>query len=142
MTATLAINNPGVFTDEVYTSTDLSRRASEVLNRARMCPVTISRNGEQFALLRREQAAELFSALAIMKSVVIFLSELRAELAGNPVSEPFAWLNAFEKDDLEKLSLEVSTAMQRAACGQAAWMTFFMIVSIISQRLTPPFCPV
>ena len=60
-TATMS-GHLGLFDDEVYSSTDLNRRSAEVLDHARKRPVTISLNGEQFALLNREQASRLVRA--------------------------------------------------------------------------------
>jgi hypothetical protein len=121
MSATATLNGFGVFSDEVYTSTDLNRRAGEVLNHAREHPVTISRNNEQFALLKREQAARLVRLVDRTSAILTLLSEVHAVIHGDNPSPPFAWLIIFEKDDLQKLCSEVLGAVGKAAGGIRDW---------------------
>jgi hypothetical protein len=113
----------GVFGDEIYTSTDLNRRSGEVLDRACMRPVTISRNNERFALLRREQAAGLFEAVHVLDKIVELLSEAKAAMAGEPPSASFSWLTIFDKDDLGKLCSEVLNETRSAFLGRTSWDT-------------------
>jgi prevent-host-death family protein len=119
MAAGLTISNGfgGLFGDQVFTSTDLNRRCGEVLNRAREHPITISRNNEQFALLRREDVARLFRALSRISLAVELMSEARTVMAGNPPSKSFSWLGVYEKDDLEKLCTEILEAASKATAG-------------------------
>lgn len=109
------------FGDEVFTSTELNRRAGEVLNHAREHPVTISRNNELFALLRREEVAKLVQAASKASAAVAVVSEAYALCAGGAVSIPYSWLTAFEPDDLRRLSTEVLTAIRQAFSGNADW---------------------
>lgn len=110
----MVIESFDVFADEVYTSTDLNRRAGEVLDHARSRPITISRNKEQFALLKREQAARLYRLVSQMYRASQLLSEIRVAMSGETPSEEFSWLSVYEKDDLEKLLDVVLTAMRHA----------------------------
>src|SRR5260370_42316141 len=95
------LNDLGVFGDKLYTSTDLNRRSGEVLNHAREHPVTISRNNEQFALLRREQAAQLVRTVKNISSAMAVLSAAQTALSGGPPE--LEWLKVFEKNDLQNL---------------------------------------
>jgi prevent-host-death family protein len=113
--ASATLNGFDVFADEVYTSTDLNRRSGEVLNRAREGPVTISRNNEQFALLRREQAARLIRTANRTTNALILLSEAHSVLAGVDPSPSYNWLKILEKDDLKRLCSEVLVAVRTAA---------------------------
>ena len=108
----------GVFGDEVYTSTDLNRRSGEVLNRARLGPVTISRNNEQFALLRRDQAASLVRTVSGIGEMVTVLSEAKSLISGGEPLPTLSWLRVFEKDDLEKLCTDVLCAARNALAGE------------------------
>ncbi len=99
--ASVALNSFGVFGDEVYSSTDLNRRSGEVLNHAREHPVTISRNNELFALLRRDHAAKLVRSVNTMHQV--------------------PWLKIYEKDDLQKLCSEVLNTARTASDGLCDW---------------------
>jgi hypothetical protein len=120
--ATATLNDFGVFGDEVFSSTDLNRRSGEVLNHAREHPITISRNNEQFALLRREMAAKLVRTVNSISSALEVLSQARVAIAGGSVSPAFAWLTIFEKGDLERLSAEVLEASREAANGSSDWV--------------------
>ncbi len=111
----------GLFSDEVFTATELNRHGGTILDRARRRPVTISRNNEQFALLRRDQAAKLVGTVNRIIRAVSLISEARAAIAGNPISEPFRWLEVYEKDDLEKLVSEVLSATVSAASCEGDW---------------------
>jgi hypothetical protein len=111
----------GVFADEVFTATELNRRGGTILDHARRRPVTITRNNEQFALLRREQAAELVGTVTRIAGAVSLLSEAHAAIGGGRASEPFRWLEEYGMDDLQKLFLQVLQATRRAASGECGW---------------------
>jgi hypothetical protein len=110
-----------MFGDAVFTSTDLNRRSAEVLNQARLRPVTISRNNEQFALLRREQAAQLVATAAQALPVAELLGAATAALSGAPAVSPYDWLGEFETDDLRRLCAEVAAALREALAGRTDW---------------------
>jgi len=101
-----------VFADDVFTSTDLNRRAAEVLNSARTRPVTISRNNEQFALLRRDQAAALMQAARAIGITAGLLRDAGRLLAGEPVD---SWLRGFGPEDLRTFSDELLAATSAVA---------------------------
>jgi hypothetical protein len=111
----------GVFSDEVFTSTELARRTSDVLNTAKERPVTVSRNQEQFALIRRDAMATLISKLTVLQSVVDIQSEIGLLLAGEKPSETYSWLEVFEKEDLQKMSAEILGAARQALIGRGEW---------------------
>lgn len=119
--ASATLNGFGVFGDEVYTSTDLNRRSGEVLNHARERPVTISRNNEQFALLRREIAAKLVNSMTKVQGVMRVLVAADAAVSGRDVDPFVSWLKVYEKDDLQKLCSEVLEATSMAVSGDADW---------------------
>ena len=102
--------NWSLFTDKLYTTTDLNRRTGEVLNHAQKAPVTISRNGEQFALLRRDQAAELVRAALQFGPILQLIESALSVAEGSQPSTPFDWLREFETSDLKKLVREVLVA--------------------------------
>lgn len=110
-----------VFADEVYSSTDLNRRSAEVLNHARLRPVTISRNTEQFALLRREEAARLVQTVKVLGGVVELLSEIQSAIAGQTPSHKFLWLKIFDKDDLKKMFSAVLGSTRNAFLENASF---------------------
>lgn len=111
----------GLFSDDVFTATELNRRGGAILDRARRGPVTISRNNEQFALLRRDQAAKLVGTVNRIFRSVALLSEVHTALEGGQASDAFKWLAVYEKDDLQKLFREVLAETRKAAAGERDW---------------------
>lgn len=107
MNATAPGLSAGVYTDEVFTATELNRRVGTILDRARVRPVTITRNHELFALVRREYAAGMIQMVRQMKSALEVLAAVHLALAGEPVAPQFSWLDVFEKDDLQRFASEV-----------------------------------
>jgi hypothetical protein len=119
--AEFASSGFSVFGDEVFTSTDLNRRSGEVLNPAREHPITISRNNEQFVLLRREHVARLFRTVNWVSMAVETMSEAQSVLSGGRASLPYSWLEIFDKDDLRKLCSEILEATRKATMGMLDW---------------------
>ena len=110
-----------IFSDEVFTATELNRRVGTVLDHARVHPVTISRNTEQFALLPREQAAKLFRTVSQMRSALALLSEAHRAIGGDEVSPEFSWLTVFDQDDLNRLISELLASVRGPAAGMGDW---------------------
>ena len=119
--AEFTLSGFSVFGDEVFTSTDLNRRAGEVLNHAREHPITISRNNEQFALLRREHVAQLVRTVNWVSMAVEIVSEAQSVLSGGRASLPLSWLEVFDRDDLRRLCSEILTATRKATAGMVDW---------------------
>ncbi len=115
------LNGLGIFGDDVFTSTDLNRRSGEVLNHARLRPVTISRNNEQFALLRREQAAKLINSFNKMQAILVILVGADAAISGRELPPSVSWLRVYDKDDLLKLRSEVLLATAQVVFGHEEW---------------------
>ena len=111
----------GLFGDEVYSSTDLNRRSAEVLDHARKGPVTISRNGEQFALFKREQAADLVRAALQFGPTLELVAGTLAVIEKREPPSSFAWLKAFDTDDLRKMIGEVLVASIAALHKSGDW---------------------
>jgi hypothetical protein len=110
----------GVFSDDVFTSTQLNRSASVVLNRARTRPVTIVRNNEQFALLRRDQASELVTAVAQLEETVRLILGVSALKDGKDPSASIAWIRALDEEERASMVEEVLAACKRAG-GDGGW---------------------
>jgi hypothetical protein len=123
-TASLAFRGFGLFSDEVFSSTDLHRRSAEVLNHARRTPVTIARNGERFALIRREQAASLVKGLAQMVEAAQLAQGAVALRRNCPDALPpsVAWMTAFDEEDRLSMLTEVLTACAQASTDDT-WET-------------------
>ena len=117
------LNQPfGLFSDEVFSSTDLNRRLGEVLNRARKNPVTIARNNERFALVKREHAATLVRGI---KQMADALNVVRGDVAlrkNRPDAVPAAaaWMKAFDEEDRLSMLEEILDGCIRASTDDAA----------------------
>lgn len=112
-----AVRSFGLFSDEVFTSTDLNRRSGEVLNHASKNPVTISRNNEWFALLRRDQAAALVKGLA---QTVLVLQMAQGAVAirkkaFESVPPSVSWMSAFDEEERLCMLSEIFAACVKAS---------------------------
>ncbi|WP_321472135.1 hypothetical protein [uncultured Paludibaculum sp.] len=117
-----AIARPAMFSDKMFTSTDLNRRSAEVLDTALRQPVTISRNADQFALMPREQAARLYRTVDGFVTVTRLLAAIALALSADGVQhEPYAWLAVYEKDDLQKFTAELTQAVQKILSEGSDW---------------------
>ncbi|GAB1539110.1 hypothetical protein NUACC21_17750 [Scytonema sp. NUACC21] len=111
-----------IYSDTLVTATELNRQPGKVLDRALEHPVTITRNDEHFALLRREEVSSLTKAAQSGKNVIELLSAAFRLLLGEKLSSehPHGWLRVFDKDDLQLFIDEITEAYRSAIlCGQA-----------------------
>jgi prevent-host-death family protein len=139
-----------VFSDEIFTATDLNRRAGHVLDEARTRPVTITRNDEAFALLNRQEASRMVEATSnarLMVDLVTAISTYRLGDAPVPIGHTFEWLNAFDIEELRTLLAEVHLSFRRAADAETSWDDFEALlhewhesaIAIRSDRLAAAF---
>jgi hypothetical protein len=116
-----------IFGDELFTATDLNRRAGYVLDQAKGHAVTITRNDEAFALLPRKEAARLVAVASNAKQMVgltTAISQYRQAGKDIPAGHAFEWLNAFDMDEVGDLLTEVYQAFQRASDETISWDDF------------------
>lgn len=119
--------SPTVFRDEIFTATDLNRRAGHVLDEAANRPVTITRNDEAFALLNRKEASRMVEAASnarLLVDLVMAISRYRLADAQIPIGHAFEWLNAFDIDELRALLTEAHGSFHRAADSEIPWDDF------------------
>jgi hypothetical protein len=115
----MAITQP-VFDDVIVSATSLNRRSGEILDQALEKSVTIMRNEQAFALLRREQVAEMTALLRSAQQIVDLLhaiEQVRSGVAVDPANE-FEWITAFTSNDLTEMAHEVYAAYARARSGE------------------------
>lgn len=120
-TSALTIKDLWLFQDEVFSSTDLNRRAGEVLDHAAKHPVTISRNKEQFALLKREHAARLIKAAQQFEPTLELIAGGLSAVEGKELPTSLAWMRAFDPDDLRKMIREIVVASIDALQETGDW---------------------
>ncbi|MFB2875678.1 hypothetical protein [Floridanema aerugineum] len=112
-----------VYGDELITATELNQQPGQVLDKAWERPVTITRNEQHFALLRRDRITYMVKA-AKMSQVVIELIDVayRSRLGEQISSEhPLEWVKAFDNDELRELIAEVENAYRLVGSDPQAW---------------------
>jgi hypothetical protein len=109
-----------VFDDVIVSATTLNRRSGDVLDQALERCVTIMRNDQAFALLRRDRAAALTALLrSAQRTLDLFhaIELVRSGTAVDPANE-FEWITAFTLDDLKEMVNELYMASVRAGRGE------------------------
>jgi hypothetical protein len=111
-----------IFDDVIVSATALNRRSGEILDQALEKCVTIMRNDQAFALLRREQAAEMTNLLRCAQQVLdlIHAIDLIRSAAGLDPANEFEWITAFPSDDLKNMAEEVYEIYARARSGEVS----------------------
>jgi hypothetical protein len=112
-----------IYSDELITATELNRQPGRILDKALEHPVTITRNDQSFALLRRENAALLVKVAQHSREIVELLNTafhllLKREIAAD---RPYAWLGVFDADELNELIDEVMTAYRSIDRHEKTW---------------------
>ncbi|MCC5603344.1 hypothetical protein [Nostoc favosum] len=112
-----------IYSDELITATELNRQPGRVLDKALERPVTITRNDQSFALLRREEVTFLVKAATQSKAVFEALTVAFSLLLGKEIAfeHPYGWLNVFEEDDLQDFIKELSKAFRLIDSSTTAW---------------------
>lgn len=112
-----------IYSDTLFTATELNRQPGKILDHALEHPVTITRNDEHFALLRREKVSSLAKAAQNGEYLIELLSAaFRLRLDEKLGSEhPHGWLKVFDKDELQDFTNEVTEAYRSAVFSEQAW---------------------
>ncbi|GAA6622640.1 hypothetical protein [Scytonema sp. NUACC26] len=112
-----------IYSDTLFTATELNRQPGKILDYALEHPVTITRNDEHFALLRREEVSSLTKAAQNGRHLIELLSAAFRLCLGEKLSteHPHGWLKVFDKDDLQDFINEVTEAYRSAVFREQAW---------------------
>lgn len=106
-----------VYSDDLFTATDLNRQSGQVLDRAFEHPVTITRNEQSFALLRREEMANLVKSklqLELALQIILTTNQLGSgEKVGS--EHPYGWLEVFDAEELNELNAEIRSAVRHCS---------------------------
>jgi hypothetical protein len=92
----------------------LNRQPGRILDKAYEHPITITRNDQSFALLRRVDMAYLVKGVTQSKAVFEVLSVAFQLLLGQKIGyeHPYGWLSVFDADELQDFIKEVLTGRQ------------------------------
>ncbi|NJL42472.1 MAG: hypothetical protein HC856_10555 [Pseudanabaena sp. RU_4_16] len=112
-----------IYSDELITATELNRQPGRILDKALEHPVTITRNDQSFALLRRENAALLVKTAQHSREIVELLNTAFHLLLKRKIDadRPYAWLGVFDADELNEFIDEVMTAYRSIDQHEQAW---------------------
>jgi hypothetical protein len=112
-----------IYSDTLFTATELNRQSGKILDCALERPVTITRNDEYFALLRREEISSLTKAAQNGRDLIELLSTaFRLRLGEEFGTEhPHSWLKVFDRDDLQDFIDEAIKAYRSAVFNEQAW---------------------
>ncbi|GAX45560.1 hypothetical protein NIES4075_65810 [Tolypothrix sp. NIES-4075] len=112
-----------IFSDELITATELNRQPGRVLDKALEHPVTITRNDQFFALLRREEVTFLVKTATQSKTVFEVLTVAFSLLLGKEIGfeHPYGWLRVFDSEDLQDFIKEVSEAFRLIDSSSTTW---------------------
>lgn len=111
-----------VFDDVIVSATTLNRRSGEVLDLALEKCVTIMRNEQAFALLRRDDMAEMTALLRAAHRALDLFHALERVRSGAVLdaADEFEWITAFPPEDLKNMADEVYAAYARARTGEVS----------------------
>jgi hypothetical protein len=109
----------GLFSDQLFTATELSRRCGWILDVTLRRPVTITRNDQHFALLRRELAAQLFALRDQVRECAEALRAIRLVRSNTelPRDHPYRWLKVYDSDDLALMEDELVEVLSAVIQG-------------------------
>jgi hypothetical protein len=114
--------NP-IYSDELITATELNRQPERVLDKALKHPVTITRDDQSFALMRRENVTLFVKAAQRSREIVEILSTTFRLLLKQKIEHesPYGWLEVFDADELNELIDEVMSAYRSVELYEKAW---------------------
>ncbi len=112
-----------IYSDELITATELNRQPGRILDKALEHPVTITRNDQSFALLRRENVALFVKAAQRSKEIVELLSTAFRLLLKQKIGieHPYSWLGVFDAEELNEFIDEVTRAYRLVDLYEKAW---------------------
>lgn len=114
--------NP-IYSDELITATELNLQPGLVLDKALAHPVTITRDDQSFALLRRENVALFVKAAQGSREIVELLSTAFRLLLKEKFDNEhhYHWLKVFEPEELNQLIDEVMSVYRSVDLSAKAW---------------------
>ena len=111
---TLKLTTETLYNDTIYTSRDLNRSTAKVLDKALEEPITITRNNDSFALLRREKMGNMCKKILYTR-VVACLYEVICKVNMQQIIDrdnPYKWVEKFDREEHIELMNDLSVALQ------------------------------
>ncbi len=112
-----------IYSDELITATELNRQPGRILDKALEHPITITRNDQSFALLRRENVALFVKAAQGSKEIVEVLNTAFRLLLKQKIGKQhsYSWLGVFDTDELNEFIDEVMQVYRSTDLHEKAW---------------------
>ena len=103
-----------LYSDCLISSSELNRRSGYVLDTALTKPVTITRNNDSFALLKRELMANMAKGIEQMNNVNQLVNVAYRLSSGQDIesSNEFKWVAEFDSKERSELVNEVYEALE------------------------------
>lgn len=119
-----------IYGDELITATELNQQPNRVLDLAMEHPVTITRNDQHFALLRREEMTLWVKAATLSLTVFEVTAAAYRLRLGEAISSanPYHWLTVFDSDELCELIAELEKAYRLAESESGAWNQIEIVI--------------
>lgn len=119
-----------IYSDILVSATELNRQPGRILDLALKSPITITRNDEAFALLRREDAARMVEAATHIEILVEFIQATYRLLLGQGLESEhsYSWLSTFDVDELNELLVEVNGTIQEIFSGDQPWEAIDILI--------------
>ncbi|MEY2833664.1 MAG: hypothetical protein RLZZ574_2923 [Cyanobacteriota bacterium] len=114
MTANMISN--AIYSDCIVTSSELNRRSGQILDTALTTPVTITRNNDSFALVKRDLMTSMANEIHFLDSFIELMSVIRRVDLGQTIetSNGFKWVEEFDSEERSELVNEVYSALELA----------------------------
>lgn len=105
-----------LYSDCLFSSSDLNRRAGYVLDTALTTPVTITRNNDSFALLKREVMTNMAKEIEQMNNITQLVNIAYRLSEGQDIetNHQFKWIEEFDSEERSELVNEVYKALELA----------------------------
>jgi hypothetical protein len=112
-----------VYSDELIPLNTFNKEPGNVLDLAWKNPVTITRNQQYFALLRRDDLTQMMKVITLSKKLLEILDTAYKLRLGEDVNSqnPFVWLKVFDSDELGEFITEILNAFQDLSSGINDW---------------------
>jgi hypothetical protein len=105
-----------IYSDCIVTSSELNRRSGQILDTALTTPVTITRNNDSFALIRRELMTNMAKGIEQMNNVTQLVNIVYRLTSGQEIESTsrFKWVEEFDSEERSELVNEVYEALELA----------------------------
>lgn len=105
-----------LYSDCLFSSSDLNRRAGYVLDTALTTPVTITRNNDSFALLKRDVMTSMAKGIEQMNNITQLVNVAYRLSDGQDIetNHQFKWIEEFDSEERSELVNEVYQALELA----------------------------